>query len=433
MNVASVHLWGRQIGAVRWDQERQLGFFEYTPEFQQSGIQLAPIHMPLGPGIFSFPGLSHASFHGLPGMLADVLPDRFGNAVIDAWLASQGRPANSLHPVERLCYTGSRGMGALEFRPAHTTAPSPRESLDLAALVALANRVLQDRTSFRTSLAANSTTEGIEHILRVGTSAGGARAKAVIAWNPQTEEVRAGDTALAPGFESWVLKFDGVSIPGETSLEPARGYGLVEYAYHHMAVAAGIQMSPCRILAEGGRHHFMTKRFDRTAEGQKLHMQSLCAVGHFDFQQAGAHSYEQAMLIMRELGMSMEEVEEQFRRMVFHVLARNQDDHTKNIAFLMDKQGHWFLSPAFDETFSYNPEGIWTNQHQMSINGKLDGFCCHDLEACAQTVSLKRGRAMEIYHEVKAAVQAWPEFAEDAGVPARTAQAIQHQLRGQLD
>ena len=433
MNVASVHLWGRQIGAVRWDPERQLGFFQYTPEFQQSGIQVAPIHMPLGPSIFSFPGLPRSSFHGLPGMLADVLPDRFGNAVIDAWLAAQGRTADSFHPVERLCYTGNRGMGALEFRPAQEVATTPNESLDLAALVSLANRVLQDRASFRTSLAAASTTQGVEHILRVGTSAGGARAKAVIAWNPQTEEVRAGDTALAPGFESWVLKFDGVSFPGEATLETSQGYGLVEYAYHHMAVAAGIQMSPCRVLAEGGRHHFMTRRFDRTADGQKLHMQSLCAVGHLDFQQAGAHSYEQAMLIMRQLGMSMEEVEEQFRRMVFHILARNQDDHTKNIAFLMDKRGRWFLSPAFDETFSYNPEGLWTNQHQMSVHGKRDAFCCEDLEACAQTVSLKRGRAMEIYHQVQAAVKDWPKFAEQAGVAAKTAQAIQQNLRLSLD
>lgn len=424
MTVAGVELWGTRIGAVRWDPERELGFFEYTSDFRRSGIEVAPVHMPLSPAIYAFPGLARESFHGLPGMLADVLPDRFGNALIDAWLASQGRAPESFDPVERLCYTGSRGMGALEFKPVHDPGGPSRERLDVAKLVALADRVLHEREGFRASLADDADAQGVRHILRVGTSAGGARAKAVLAWNPATEEVRSGEADVAAGFEPWVLKFDGVRGNRDRELDQPQGYGLIEYAYHLMATAAGIDMSRCRIFAEGGRRHFMTRRFDRTADGGRLHMQSLCALGHLDFNQAGAHAYEQAMLLMRRLGLPMAAVEQQFRRMVFNLLARNQDDHTKNIAFLMDRRGDWSLSPAFDVTWSYNPDGAWTSRHQMSVNGKRDGFTLADLDECARTVSMKRGRAAAIHDEVQAAVARWPEFAAAAGVDGERTAAI---------
>jgi len=424
MTVAGVEMWGTRIGAVRWDAEQELGFFEYTPAFRESGIEVAPVHMPLSPAIYSFPALARESFHGLPGMLADVLPDRFGNALIDAWLAAQGRSAQSFNPVERLCYTGSRGMGALEFRPVHDAGGPPQQALDVAALVSLADRILHERDAFSASLADGAQAQGVQHILRVGTSAGGARAKAVIAWNPQSNEVRSGEADIAAGFEPWVLKFDGVRSNRDHELAQPMGYGLIEYAYHKMAVAAGIDMSPCRIFAEGGRHHFMTRRFDRTASGGRLHMQSLCALGHLDFQQAGAHSYEQAMLLMRRLSLPMAAIEQQFRRMVFNILARNQDDHSKNIALLMNRQGQWSLSPAFDVTYSYNPEGAWTSRHQMSAHGKTMDFTLADLEAVAQTVAMKRGRAAAIHAEVQAAVAQWPCLAAAAGVTEETAQSI---------
>lgn len=429
MTVAGVELWGTRIGAIRWDATQELGFFEYTAEFRASGIEVAPIHMPLASTIYSFPALPRASFHGLPGMLADVLPDRFGNALIDAWLASQGRTPQSFHPVERLCYTGSRGMGALEFRPVYDRSASQSEALDVAALVALADGILQQREGFQAELAGKDHQLGIRHILRVGTSAGGARAKAVLAWNPKTKEVRSGEADIAAGFEPWVLKFDGVRGNRDRELEQAQGYGLIEFAYHKMAVAAGIEMSACRVFSEGGRHHFMTRRFDRTPSGKRLHMQSLCALGHYDFNQAGAHSYEQAMLLMRQLQLPMAQIEQQFRRMVFNVLARNQDDHTKNIAFLMDRHGEWRLSPAYDVTYSYNPEGAWTSRHQMSVNGKTSGFTLEDFEEGARTLSMKRGRASEIAREVHEVVKEWPTYAIEAGVAEAQWRAIQDTLR----
>ena len=368
MSTAAVNLWGRRIGAVTWNAEQKLGFFEFEPTFVPSGIEVAPICMPLSRQVYSFPDLQRGSFRGLPGLLADCLPDRFGNALIDAWLASQGRTAASFNPVERLCYTGTRGVGALEFEPTlgnHVEANAP---LDLAQLVDLANHALADRQALATILREGSDDDhqAVSQILRVGTSAGGARAKALIAWNPATGEVRSGQVSAAEGFGYWLLKFDGVHGNRDHELADPQGFGRIEYAYHLMASAAGITMSECRLLEENGRAHFVTQRFDRDEQGRKLHMQSLCALQHLDFHLAGTHSYEQAIQCIRTLGMSIDVIEEQIRRTLFHVVARNQDDHTKNIAFLMDKSGRWSLAPAFDVTYAWNPDGDWTNSHQMS-------------------------------------------------------------------
>ena len=424
MTTARVDLWGTTIGAVSWDPERALGYFQYEPDFLRSGVELAPLKMPLSPEVYSFPALPRDGFHGLPGMLADVLPDRFGNALIDGWLAAQGRRPESFHPVERLCYTGRRGMGALEFAPALGPRAGRSEQLDVAELVALASAILSDRQAFSAQLEGAGRGAAIQEILRVGTSAGGARAKAVIAWNPATGEVRSGDADAGAGFSPWLLKFDGVRDNRDRELADPQGYGLIEYAYSKMARAAGIDMEECRILSENGRHHFVTRRFDRGADGSKLHLQSLCAIGHLDFNLAGAWSYEQAVLIMRQLGLPMAQLEQMFRRAVFNVLARNQDDHTKNISFLMDKRGEWRLSPAYDLSYSYNPEGLWTSRHQMSLNGKRDGFDRDDFRACGDALSFKRGRAEEILDEVAAAVAGWLDHAEAAGVPERTAARI---------
>ena len=410
--VAEVRLWGRTIGAVALEEEETYASFQYNPEFLGSGIELSPLKMPLARRPYRFPDLGVDAFYGLPGMLADSLPDKFGNALIDAWLQTQGRSAESLNAVERLCYVGSRAMGALEYHPSRRI-PGGDVVLDVEKLVELASKVLAKREGFDTSLAAE---EGLADILQVGTSAGGARAKAVIAWNRNTDEVRSGQVDVGEDFEHWLLKFDGVSHNRDRELEDPQGYGLIEYAYSMMARAAGITMTECRVFEEGGRHHFMTRRFDRTPEGGKLHMQSLGALAHFDFNAPGHYSYEQCFDVIRHLGMSTPTVEQQFRRMAFNIIARNQDDHVKNIAFLMDKSGQWSLSPAFDVTYSYNPQGAWTSKHQMSMNLKRDDFTIEDFVACGRRASLKRGRAKAIVAEVCEAVSRWPEFARKAGV-----------------
>jgi serine/threonine-protein kinase HipA len=430
MTLAEVRLWGRTIGAVALEAGETFATFQYDPDFARSGIEVAPLVMPLATAPYRFPELSPASFHGLPGLLADSLPDKFGNALIDAWLATQNRAPESFDAVERLCYVGIRGVGALEFHP--TLGPSPRatKSLRVDALVELASAILSQRRGLSgTFLAEHDKAEALKDILRVGTSAGGARAKALIAWNPHTNEVRSGQTAAGAGFEYWLLKFDGVAGNQDKELEDPQGYGRIEYAYSRMAAAAGLEMSECRVMEENGRCHFMTRRFDRLQDGSKLHMQSLAALAHYDYNMPGAYSYEQALGVVRRLGLTMGEIEQQFRRMVFNVVARNQDDHVKNIAFLMDKSGKWRLSPAFDVTYSYNPSGAWTSQHQMSVNGKRGELTRADLRECARTAHMKRGRADGIVDEVVAAVRGWPAYAAQSGVPEVWAEQIQNELR----
>ena len=412
--IAEVQLWGRTIGAVSLDAGREVATFQYDRKFAGSGIELSPITMPLSEAVYEFPALPRNTFHGLPGLLADSLPDKFGNALIDAWLATQGRTAASFSAIERLCYTGARGMGALEFAPALGPKPGKATKIEVDALVRLAGEVLTHRGDLQGHFHEAGKEKALRDILRVGTSAGGARAKAVIAWNRETNEVRSGQVAAGEGFDYWLLKFDGVAGNKDKELEDPKGYGAIEHAYHLMAKAAGITMTECRLLEENGRRHFMTRRFDRLVGGEKLHMQSLCALAHFDFNQAGAYAYEQALLTIRHLKLPMAAVEEQFRRMIFNIVARNQDDHVKNIAFLMNKQGGWSLAPAFDVTYSYNPSGSWTATHQMTLNGKRDGFIMVDFEACAKVALMKRGRAATIIKEVQEAVSRWPEFAAAA-------------------
>ncbi len=427
--LAQVNLWGRTIGAVSLAEGEDYAAFQYDPAFARSGIEISPLSMPLSHRVYAFPNLPRNTFHGLPGLLADALPDKFGNALINAWLATQGRTPDSFNAVERLCYTGTRGMGALEFAPILGPKRQRAKKIAVDALVQLASDVLTHRHDLQGSLTDASKAEALQDILRVGTSAGGARAKAVIAWHRETNEVRSGQLAAGPGFEYWLLKFDGVVGNKDKELEDPKGYGAIEYAYYLMAQAAGITMSECRLLEENGRRHFMTRRFDRLAGGEKLHMQSLCALAHFDFNNPGAYAYEQALLTIRQLGLPMEAVEEQFRRMAFNIIARNQDDHVKNIAFLMDKTGRWSLAPAFDMTYSYNASGRWTARHQMTMNGKREDFTLQDFRACAKSALLKRGRSDAIVKEVQAAVTKWPDYAEQAQVADAARQQIQQNLR----
>ncbi|HEY7952212.1 MAG TPA: type II toxin-antitoxin system HipA family toxin [Solirubrobacteraceae bacterium] len=429
--LAAVSLWGSRIGAVSLPEDGGVASFQYDPRFLPSGIEVSPLRMALRAEPYTFGALNPETFHGLPGLLADSLPDRYGNALIDAWLAGQGRAPESFDAVERLCYIGRRGMGALEYAPTLGPAPSPSHDLRMAELVELASEVLAHRRELVVSLAAGQREQAMRDILSVGTSAGGARAKAVIAWNPVSEVVRSGQVDdLDPGFEHWLLKFDGVAGNRDRdTLADPQGYGAIEYAYALMAHDAGIAMSECRLLEENGRRHFMTRRFDRAADGAKRHMQSLGALAHFDFNQPGGHSYEQVFLLMRQLGLGQAAVEQMFRRMAFNIVARNQDDHVKNIAFLMDRSGSWELAPAFDLTYAYRPESRWTDRHQMSMNGKRADFTLADFRAAGRAASLPGGRAIRIVREVSEVLGAWEEYAQRARVDEEHVRRIAPALR----
>ena len=424
---AEIFLWGTNIGAVIWNAQQKVALFEYTSAFLASGIELAPLTMPAGRKVFSFPDLKKGTYQGLPGMLADSLPDKFGNLLIDEWLVRTGRDQESFSPVERLCYIGSRGMGALEFRPSIRVRQGGAMPVDIAELVTLANRALEEKKALNTVFEKKSVedTDAMRDILRVGTSAGGARAKAVIAWNEATGEVRSGQVKAPVGFGYWLMKFDGVSENRDKELADPLGFGQIEYAYYRMALAAGIDMNECRLYRENGRSHFMTRRFDRTPEGQKVFMQTLCGIAHMDFNMAGGYSYEQALNVARKLGLDKSALEQLFRRMVFNVFARNQDDHTKNISFLMNKKGRWSLSPAYDMVYSYNPDGAWTHQHQMRINGKVNGFVQQDFYAVARRFNIVSPAEVEnILEEVDAAVGLWPKWASEADVSEETVSYI---------
>lgn len=429
MTLAAVNLWGRRIGAVSLAEGAEVATFAYEPAFVRSQIEVAPLFMPLGDRIYSFPGLNPESFYGLPGLLADALPDRYGHTLIDAWLATQGRTPDSFDAVERLCYMGARGMGALEFTPAAGPRTRKSKRIHIESLVQLASEVLSNRNTLQVSFADPDKAAALHEILQVGTSAGGARAKAVIAWNPETNEVRSGQVEAGDGFGYWLLKFDGVSNNKDRGLADPQGYGAVEFAYSEMAKAAGIAMTDCRLLPEGGRRHFMTRRFDRTEAGGKLHMQSLAALAHYDYCSPDSYTYEQAFQVMRRLGLPMDQMEELFRRMTFNVVARNQDDHVKNIAFLMDREGVWSLAPAYDVTWAMDPANKWLRQHQMSVNGRRDDFTRADLEACAATASINAARARAIIDEVVATVADWPRFAEAAEVDEAMRASIDPSLR----
>jgi serine/threonine-protein kinase HipA len=431
MTVAAVTLWGARIAAVSIEAPGRYATFQYDPAFVRSGIQLAPVRMPLRAQPYSFPGLPQDAFSGLPGLLADSLPDRWGTALIDAWLASQGRDQSSFDVVQRLCYVGTRGIGALEFQPAREPEVPAGEDLEVDALVRLAGEVLAERAQFVAELSENPEEEAMKAILAIGSSAGGARPKAFIAYNDATGQVRSGQVAVGDGFRHWLLKFDGVSHAGDHGLADPEGWGAVEYAYSIMARTAGIEMTECRLLQEHGRRHFMTRRFDRPDGGGKLHMQTAGALEHVSYNEPGTYSYEQVLLLIRRLGLGTPVVEQQFRRMVFNVVARNQDDHVKNIAFLMDREGAWSLAPAYDVIWAWRPGNLWLNSHQMSINGKRDGFTVADLRAVATVAGLTRGRAEAILADVVAVVARWGDVAQEVGVGERMAEQIagSHRLR----
>jgi len=420
---AFVRIWGELAGAVAWDSDQGLGVFEYAKDFDR---ELSPLKIPLkgGNGIFSFPELragrnsSYDTFKGLPGLLADVLPDAYGNQLINIWLAQQGRPENSMNPVEQLCFIGSRGMGALEFEPEVLKPKKNTVQLEIDGLVNIARKMLERREAFHVNLQ-DEEEEAIRKLITIGTSAGGARPKAVIAYNEKTGEVRSGQTNVPKGFGHWLIKLDGVS---DVQLGDTQGYGRVEMAYYLMAKDAGIDMMPCQLLEERGRAHFMTKRFDREEGNVKHHIQTLCAMKHYDFNLVNSYSYEQLFETMRELRLDYQQAEQMYRRMVFNVLARNCDDHTKNFAFRLKKGDRWELAPAYDICHAYRPDSIWVSQHALSINGKRKQISKEDLLTVGRSMSIKK--AKDIVEHIHSVVGDWNTYAEQVRVEPKKMEAI---------
>ena len=423
MIAVEVKLWGTTIGALSMMEGESVARFEYAPNFIGAGIEPSPIAMPVSRQIYSFPMLSK-TFHGLPGLFADSLPDKFGNSIIDAWLLRQGRSPESFTALERLCYTGNRGMGALEFLPLQGPDSTTDDSLNVENLRILAAEVLNQRKRFSTKALSKKGNKSFEEILRVGTSAGGARAKILVAYDEESGEMRLGQVATDPRFGYWLLKLDDVTNNRDKESADLFGYGAIEYSYSQMAKLAGLEMTECRLYECAGHRHFMTRRFDRLAGGKKLHYQSLCGIAHYDFNMPGAYSYEQALNVIKRLGLGYDALEEMYRRAAFNICARNQDDHAKNIGFLMDKRGVWTLAPAFDMTYAYNPQGTWTGMHQMTFNGKRSGFKLDDFKAVAKFAGLKQGRYKKILAEVDDAITQWAKLAKQNGVPIRIARAI---------
>ena len=427
---AEIWIWDKLAGAILWDESEQLGSFEFNQNFLSSGLDISPIKMPLSQGnrIYQFPenrksrGDAFDTFKGLPGLLADMLPDKYGNQLINAWLIQNGRAIDSLNPVEQLCFIGKRGVGALEIKPSFRSEAMKASSLEIDSLVNIAGKILNSRADFQSNLT-NEEQSALSDILKIGTSAGGARAKAVIAFNTKTGEVKSGQVKAPPGFSYWIIKFDGVH---DSQFGATVGFGRVEMAYYLMAKAAGIDMSECRLLEENGRAHFMTKRFDRMDNGQKIHMQSLCGIRHFDFNQVGFYSYEQVFETMRMLRLSYPEAEQMFTRMVFNVLARNCDDHTKNFAFLMDQGGKWSLSPAYDICYAYRPGSLWVSSQSLTVNSKREGIGEADFLEVARKMNIKKPE--EKIAQVKSVVNRWNEFADEVGVDSALRDRIKNTL-----
>lgn len=411
-NMVSVRLWGTTIGYLL-QQENGIVGFQYDEDFIRSEIEVSPIKMPLSNRIYTFPMLEENTFHGLPGLVADSLPDKFGTIVINRYLESQGRSADSLSVIEKLCYTGKRGMGALEYEPAQELAFSD-DSLDIDALTKLASDVLSEKENYHIE----KNNKMMAQLMESGSSVGGARAKTLIAWNPKTNDIRSGQIDAGKGYEYWLLKFDNIKNNKDKDLEPdGEEYTKIEYAYYLMARDAGIRMNECRLYEENGRAHFMTKRFDRReVRGEKIHMQSLCGIAHMDFNMPRTYSYEEAFYVMRTLKLPYDDFLQLFRRMVFNELAKNYDDHTKNISFLMDKRGVWSLAPAYDVTFSYKKDSIWVCAHQMLINGKADNISEADIYHVAEMVGIKKSDAKGCIEKVKYAIKNWENYAKQAGI-----------------
>ena len=422
VDIARVNLYGQPVGTFRWDNNRQLAHFEYAESFIGKGLEPSPILMPVRQGrIYSFSDIGRETFKGLPGMLADSLPDTYGRALFDRWLALTGR--SSGNAVETLCFLGKRCMGALEFEPAMDAPYSPDVRIELDSLVEVTSEALSEKEEFGANLEEDKKA-AIAEIVRLGTSAGGQRAKAIIAYNPLTGEVRSGQIEAPEGFDYYLIKLDGVTA--EAGFRETQNFGRLEYSFYRLVKECGIKMSDCSLIEENGRAHFLTKRFDRQ-NGEKIHMQTLCGIAHYDYCNPRSYSYEQAFNVMRALRLPYSQAQEMFRRLVFNVVIRNQDDHTKIISVLLEREGKWTLSPAYDMGFAYNPKGGWTAQHQMSINGKFDDITRQDLLEFAKRNNIKE--ATEIIDRIAEVSSRWPLLARECEVPQPMIEAIMPNLK----
>ncbi|MCC2825708.1 type II toxin-antitoxin system HipA family toxin [Faecalicatena orotica] len=413
---AEVYLWGTRVGIIHQDLNKPYASFEYDADFLKSGIEISPVMMPLSNIVYEFPLLSGEPFWGMPGLVVDSLPDSFGNKVIEQWLASQGKSIKDFTAIDRLCYTGKRGMGALEYVPASSGITDINENINVTEMVKFASDVLNQRESITLNAQEALT---YSQLVQVGSSAGGARAKALIAWNKKTNEIRSGQLNLDKDYDYWLMKFDNVSKNGDHGLEDEPEYTLIEYAYYKMALDAGIQMNECRIYSKAGENHFMTKRFDRI-DGKKVHMQSLGAIAHISYKEPRLCSYEMAAQYMQEMNLPMKDIEQFYRRMVFNCIAVNQDDHVKNISFLMDRSGEWRLSPAYDMTFSYNVMNKWLSAHQMTVNGKKSGIDLDDLLMTGTKMGLRKKKCVDIISQVSIVVSKFARYAEELKIKEKT-------------
>jgi serine/threonine-protein kinase HipA len=428
-HVIEVWAWGNRVGAAAADPKTERYVFAYAPEWVASGIELSPLLMPLRARPYDnsqWPTLAPDAFHGLVPLLADSLPDAFGNALVNAWMAEHGVAPGLITPLDRLAYAADRALGALEFRP-----PAEEAGRETVSAVTLADLVLAARLTVRGELAQPSSAHAaIQQLIQVGSSAGGARAKAVIAFQPTTYQLASAFAPLEPGFEQWIIKLDGVSDVGMDGhgdgLGSSAPYGRVEYAYSLMAGAAGVTMSRCELLAEGPRRHFMTRRFDRDENGRRLHVLSLAALAHLDPRQVGAHSYDQYLGAVRQLGLGLDDLGQAYRRMVFNVLAVNRDDHAKNFAFLRPSDGPWALAPAFDVTHAYQGASAWTSRHNLRVNGRVEDIGVEDLYAVGDRHEVPGFK--QVVHDVTSAVSRWPEFAAQAQLDTSTIVAIASDL-----
>lgn len=421
VDVARVNMFGSPVGVFRWNEQQGIVDFEYDNTFVGRGLEPSPLMMPVRAGrVYSFVNLNNETFKGLPGLLADSLPDTYGRALFERWLALVGRTSNN--PIETLYYLGKRCMGAMEYEPAYEVNSSTLARFEIDALVDVAREALTEKSAFGVNLNDDKKT-AVAEILRLGTSAGGQRAKAIIAYNKETGDVRSGQVEAPDGFDYYLIKLDGVSA--SAGFKETENYGRLEYSFYRLARFCGIEMTECLLLEENGRAHFLTKRFDREGK-KKVHMQTLCAIAHYDYRLHRAYSYEQAFNVMRMLRLPYSAAKELYRRLVFNVIIRNQDDHTKNISFLMNENGDWRLSPAYDMGFAYNPAGGWTATHQMSINGKFDEITRQDLLAIASLNNIKEANA--IINEIQEMAARWPVIAQDCDVPKAMIDAISAHL-----
>ncbi|MFT5218240.1 MAG: serine/threonine-protein kinase HipA [Planctomycetota bacterium] len=431
MTTATVNLWGTTIGYVAMDNDERFARFEYDPDFAALGVEPAPLQMPVqARRIFQFPDLHPRSFHGLPGLIADSLPDKYGQQLINVWLAKTGRKPEDFNSVDRLCYTGKRGIGALEFEPSEGPDMANDKLLEIQDLTELASMAFASKETLDAKLTEAGGEQALLDILSVGTSAGGSRAKAVIAFNPETKQVRSGQTELPSGFEHWLIKFDGVEFSGDWGVADPLGYGLLEYSYYRMARECGINMMESRLFTENGHNHFMTRRFDRDEAGNKKFLQTFAALAHYDYYESGSYSYEQLFMLMKQLDLPKTAFDEQLRRVIFNVVGCNQDDHVKNFSFIMDRNGEWNLSPAYDLCHAEGSD--FTRYHQLSINDKTSRFNREDLKHLAKYAGLPRGRENQILEQTQDAFAGWEKVADELGIPNRLKQHVLGTIRLQL-